>query len=66
MGNRIGHIGRIPIDDGRDDEVQPGGSVLLRLMASVDDSALPERAYGLGEGVPLLALVKPSLATPPE
>jgi hypothetical protein len=54
MGNGIGHVGRIPIDDGRDDEVQPGGAVLLRLMAAVDDSALPERAYGLGEGVRLI------------
>lgn len=65
MGNSIGHVGGIPINDGRDDQVQPGGAILLRLMAAVDDSALPECAYGLGEDVPLLALVEPSLATPP-
>ena len=51
MRKRVGHIGRIPVHDRGDDEVEAGGAVLLALMASIDDTALPERAYCLRKGM---------------
>ena len=59
-------IGGIPEDDGGDDQVETRGSVLLGLMAAVDDSPLPEGVDGLRKGMPLLALVEPGLAAAPE
>lgn len=44
MRKCVGHIGRIPVHDRGDDEVEAGGAVLLALMAAIDDTALPERA----------------------
>lgn len=62
MGHGVGHIGRVPVDDCRDDEVQSRGAVLLSLVAAIDDPALPERADCVGERMTLFALVEPSLA----
>ena len=44
----IGQVGRVPIDDGRDHQVQPRRPELLRLLAAVGDAALLERADDLG------------------
>ena len=64
--DRIGHIGRVPIDDRGDKEVQPRGPVLLRLGAAVRDPSLLERADSLSERVALLAFVQSGLAAPTE
>ena len=60
----IGDVGRIPIDDGGDHQVQPRGSELLRLHAAVGDAALLEGADDLGKEVALFALVQPGVAAP--
>lgn len=54
----IGQVGRIPVDDSGDDEVQTGGTELLRIWTAVSDAPLLERADHLGEGVALLAVVQ--------
>jgi hypothetical protein len=53
----IDDVGRIPIDDGGDDQVQPRGPELLCLRAAVGDATLLESANDLGEEVALLALL---------
>jgi hypothetical protein len=58
----VGQIGRVPVHDGGDHQVQPGRAELLRLLAAVGDAALLERADDLGQRVPLLALVQAGLA----
>ena len=40
VGDGIGNIGRVPIDDGSDDQVESGGTELLGLMCPVGDAAL--------------------------
>ncbi len=55
VGHCIRHVRGIPIDDCRDDQAQPGGPILLRFMAAIDDAALPECADCLGERVPLIS-----------
>ncbi len=39
MGDGFGHAGRVPMDDGGDDEVAAGGSVKLSFMAAVESTA---------------------------
>ena len=56
----IGQVGRVPIDDGSDYKVQPGGSELLCSLPTVGDAALLERADDLGQRVALLTLVQPA------
>lgn len=63
MRKRVGHIGRVPVHDRGDDEVETGGAVLLGFVATIDDTALPERADGLRKGMTLLAFVQSGLAT---
>jgi hypothetical protein len=62
--DRIGNIGRVPVDDRGDDEVQARGSELLRFVRTISDAALLERANGLRQEVALLRLVEACLATP--
>ena len=50
----IGQIGRVPVDDGGDHQVQARGAELLRVLASVGDATLLEGADDLGERVALL------------
>jgi hypothetical protein len=62
----IGQVCGIPVDDGRDDQVEAGSPELLRVRTAVSDAALLERADYLGEGVALLALVQSGMAELPE
>ncbi len=62
MGGGVGHVGRVPPDDGRDHQVEAGNSILLRFMGTIGDAALPEGVERLGQLVPLLALVQTGLA----
>jgi hypothetical protein len=55
MGDGIGHIGRIPIDDRGDHEIEARRAKLLCLETSISDPALPERADYLGQNMALLA-----------
>jgi hypothetical protein len=48
MGHGIGKIGRVPIDDGRDDEIEARGAELLRFMGAIGNPALLEGADSLG------------------
>ena len=58
----VGQVGRVPINDGGDHQVQPRHPELLCFLAAVGDAALLERADHLGQGVPLFALVQAGLA----
>ena len=62
VGDSVGDIGRVPIDDGSDDQVETRRPELLRLMRAVGDAALFERADRLREEVALLGFVEPGLA----
>ena len=59
----IGQVGRVPVHDRGDHQVQPGRPELLRFVAPIGDAALLERADDLGQRVALLALVQTGLAT---
>lgn len=63
MRNGIGHVGRIPIDDCGDDEIEAGCPILLGLMATIDDTPLSECADCLCESVTLLTFVEARLAS---
>jgi len=54
--DRVGNIGRIPVDDGSYDEVQAGCPELLGIQPAVSDPPLLERPDHLRKGVALLAL----------
>ncbi len=58
----VGQIGRVPIDDGGDHQVQARCAELLRILSSVGDATLLEGADDLGERVALLTLVQTRLA----
>ena len=58
------HVDRVPIDDRRDDQVEPGCPILLRLMAAVDDTALAKGVDRLCQGMTLFAVVKARMAPP--
>ena len=58
----VGEAGRVPVDDGRDHQVQPRGPELLRILAAVGDAPLLERADDLGQCVALLAFVQAGVA----
>ena len=58
----IGQVGRIPVDDGRNRQVEPGGAELLRVGATISDAPLLEGADDLREETTLLALVEPGMA----
>jgi hypothetical protein len=60
----IGQIGRVPVNDRGDHQVQTGGAELLCFVAAIGDAALDERAADVGQHVALLALVQAGLATP--
>jgi hypothetical protein len=62
----IGQIGRVPVDDRGDHQVQARGAELLRVLAAIGDAPLLEGADDLGERVALLALVQTRLAELPE
>ena len=64
MGHGVGQISRVPIDDSGDDQVEPGGAILLGFRSAIRDAALLERADRLGQGVALLAFVQSGMAAP--
>jgi hypothetical protein len=63
VSNRIGYVGRVPINDGRDDEVETRRPKLLSLMGAIGDAALLEGADRLREEVALLGFVEACLAS---
>ena len=56
-------IGRVPKDDGSDDQVERSGAALLSGPGPVVDMPLGVREDGAGEGVSCLAFAKPRLAS---
>ena len=58
----VSQVGRIPIDDGGDHQVEAGGTELLSVLSSVRDAALLEGADHLGQCMALLAFVQACLA----
>jgi hypothetical protein len=58
----IGDVGRVPVDDRGDDQVQPRCPVLLRLGAAVCDPTLLEGADDLREEMTLFGLVQAGVA----
>ena len=60
--DRIGDVGRVPVDDRRDDEVKTRGPELLCLVGPIGDAALLERADRLRQEMTLLGLVEARLA----
>jgi MFS family permease len=66
VGDRVGDVGRVPIDDGGDDEVETRRPKLLRFMRTIGDSALLEGADRLREKVALLGFVEASLTSATE
>ena len=59
MGDGVGDVGGVPEHDRGDDEVEAGGTKLLRLGTAVGNPALFEGADDLREEMTLLALVEP-------
>jgi hypothetical protein len=53
----VGHVGRVPPDDGGDHQVQARGAVLLSVADPPGYPPLPEGADRLGECMSLLALI---------
>ncbi len=64
VGHGIGHVGRVPPNDGGDHQVQPRRTILLSLVGAVRDAPLAKRADRPCQCVALLALVQPRLAAP--
>ena len=62
MGDGVGDVGGVPEHDRGDDEVEAGGTKLLRLGTAVGNPALFEGADDLREEMTLLALVEPGMA----
>ena len=62
----VGHVGRVPPDDGGDHQVQARSAVLLGVAGPLGDTPLAECANRLCQRMPLLALVEARLATPPQ
>src|SRR5260370_8632924 len=60
---RVGHLQilRVPEDDGRDQQVEPGGAEELVLKAAVADLAEPAEIDGTGQRVARFALVEPEM-----
>ena len=58
------HVDRVPIDDRRDNQIEAGCPILLRLVAAVDDAALAECVDRLRQGMALLAVVETGMASP--
>jgi hypothetical protein len=58
----VSDIGRVPIYDGRNRQVEAGGAKLLSLLSSVRDAALFEGADHLRQRMALLAFVQAGLA----
>jgi hypothetical protein len=63
MLDGIGQVGRVPVDDRGDHQVQPRRPELLRIVTAIGDATLLECANDLGQGVALLAFVQAGLAT---
>ena len=51
VGGGLLDVGRVPVDDGGDDEVQRHDAFLLGLVRPVVDAALGMREHGPGEGM---------------
>ena len=51
VGDGIGDVGGIPVDDGGDDEVEPRSTTLLSFQVAIGDPALVEGADFLREEV---------------
>lgn len=66
MGDGIGDVCRVPIDDRSDREIEAGSPELLGFMSSVGDPSLLERADGTSQLVTLFALVEASMAASTE
>jgi hypothetical protein len=64
VGDGVGDVGGVPEDDRGDDEVEAGGTKLLRLGTAVGDPPLLEGADDLRERMTLLALVEAGVAAP--
>ena len=62
MRHRVGDVGRVPKDDGDDDEVETGRPELLSFVGAIGDSPLLERADRAGQLMALFALVEAGLA----
>lgn len=52
MGDGIGDVGGIPVDDGSDDKVEPGSTALLRFQVAVCDPTLVESTDFLRQEAP--------------
>ena len=65
---RVGHLQvlRVPEDDGRDQQVEPGGAEELVLKAAVVDLAEPAEIDGAGQRVARFALVEPEMGAAAE
>jgi hypothetical protein len=61
--HRVGYVGRVPINDGGDDEVEPRRPKLLRFMRAVGNAALFGGADRLRKKVALLRFVEACLAS---
>ena len=62
----VGDVGRVPIHDRSNHQVEAGVTELLDIVGAVYDSALLEGEQRLRERVALLALVQAGLAALPE
>ena len=56
-------MGRVPKDDGGDDQIERGGATLLPSSSPIVNMALGVREDSAGEGVSCLAFAKPGLAS---
>ena len=65
---RVGlfQILRVPEDDGRDQQVEPGGAEELVLKAAVADLAEPAEIDGTGQRIARFALVEPEMGAAAE
>ena len=56
----ISQVGRIPVDDGGDHQVEAGGPELLRVLTAVRDAPLLEGADHLGDAWRCSLLFRPA------
>lgn len=66
MPNRPLHVDRVPADNRRDHEVEPGRTEVLVLESAVGDPPLAMDIDSLGEEMARFALVEAGLATAPQ
>jgi hypothetical protein len=66
MGDGVGQVGRVPIHDGSDRQIETRCTELLSVLAPVGNAPLLKGADHLGQCVALLAFVQACLAKLPE